>query len=186
MLLSLSGQPAWVTENEPAGRGKEENARITKWKRSVEQALIEAEAREHARQQDAATAEDGVDATKAWNIAAQEGEATRIDLGIARELAKKQAETLNASNEDRAAAETKAASASSVAKEAITANDAKRGDTKRANETKGSEPFSDSPRPLAVKRSKRAQVDSMGGVGGRKFIERRRRRMILKSHARMP
>ena len=31
----------------------------------------------------------GVDATKAWNIAAQEGEATRIDLGIARELAKK-------------------------------------------------------------------------------------------------
>jgi len=143
MLLSLSGQPAWVTENEPAGRGKEENARITKWKRSVEQALIEAEAREHARQQDAATAEDGVDATKAWNIAAQEGEATRIDLGIARKLAKKQAETLNASNEDRAAAETKAASASSVAKEAITANDAKRGDTKRANETKGSEPFSD-------------------------------------------
>ena len=146
--VSFGPAPAWVTENEPAGRGKnesvEENARITKWKRSVEQALIEAEAREHARQQDAATAEDGVDATKAWNIAAQEGEATRIDLGIARELAKKQAETLNASNEDRAAAETKAASASSVAKEATTANDAKRADTKRANETKGSEPFSDS------------------------------------------
>ena len=146
--VSFGPAPAWVTENEPAGRGKnesvEENARITKWKRSVEQALIEAEAREHARQQDAATAEDGVDATKAWDIAAQEGEATRIDLGIARELAKKQAETLNASNEDRAAAETKAASASSVAKEAITANDAKRADTKRANETKGSEPFSDS------------------------------------------
>ena len=146
--VSFGPAPAWVTENEPAGPGKnegvEENARITKWKRSVEQALIEAEAREHARQQDAATAEDGVDATKAWNIAAQEGEATRIDLGIARELAKKQAETLNASNEDRAAAETKAASASSVAKEAITANDAKRADTKRAIETKGSEPFSDS------------------------------------------
>ena len=130
------------------GRGMnesvEENARMTNWKRSVEQALTEAEARDQARQQDAATAEDGVDATKASNIAAQEGEATRIDPGAAREPAKKQAETLNASNEDGAAAETKAASASSVAKEAIAAIDAKRADTKRANETKGSEPFSDS------------------------------------------
>jgi len=113
----------------------EENARMTNWKRSVEQALTEAEARDQARQQDAATAEDGVDATKASNIAAQEGEATRIDPGAAREPAKKQA----VSNEDGAAAETKAAGASSVAKEAIAANDAK-----RANETKGSEPFSDS------------------------------------------
>jgi hypothetical protein len=130
-----------VTENVPAGGGKnesvEENARMAKWKRGVEQALLEAEAREQGRQQDAATAEDGVDATEAWNVAAQEGEATRIDSGIARELAKKQAETLNASNEDKAAAETKAASGSSVAKEANAANDAK-----RAIETKGSEPFS--------------------------------------------
>jgi len=132
-----------VTENEPAWGGKnesvEENARIAKWKRSVEHALIETEAREQHRQQDAATAEDGVDATVAWNIAAQEGEATWIDLGIARELAKKQAETLNASNEDKAAAEIKAASGSIVVKEANAANDAK-----RANETKGSESFSDS------------------------------------------
>ena len=172
MLLSLSGQPAWVTENEPAGRGKEENARITKWKRSVEQALIEAEAREHARQQDAATAEDGVDATKAWNIAAQEGEATRIDLGIARKLAKKQAETLNASNEDRAAAETKAASASSVAKEAITANDAKRGDTKRANETKGSESFSDSSPAAGGQEEQTASASRLNGWGRRAEIYR--------------
>jgi hypothetical protein len=140
--VSSGSAPAQVTENEPARGDKnesvKENARMAKWKRSVEQALLEAKAREQARKQDASTAEDGVDATKAWNIATQEG-AARIDLGIARELAKKQAETLNASNEDRAAAETKAASASSVAKEAITANDAK-----RANKAKGSEPFSDS------------------------------------------
>ena len=103
--------------------------KITKWKRNVKQALTEAGAREPARPQDAAPAEDGVDATKA---------------GAAREPAKKQAETWNASNEQGAAAETKAASASSVAKEAIAANDAKRADTKRANETKGSESFSDS------------------------------------------
>jgi L-lysine 2,3-aminomutase len=109
----------------------EENARMTNWKTIVEQALTEAEARDQARQQDAATAEDGVDATKASNIAAQEGQTTRIDPGAAREPAKKQAETLNASNEDGAAAETKAASASSVAKVAIAAIDAKRADTKR-------------------------------------------------------
>jgi hypothetical protein len=56
---------------------------------------------------------------------------------------KKQAETLDASNEN-GTAETKAASAASAAKEAIAANDARRADTKRANETKGSEPFFDS------------------------------------------
>jgi hypothetical protein len=116
----------------------EENARMATWKKSVEQALIEAEARGPAPRQDSATAEDGAEATGAQNIAAQEGEATRIDLGLARELAKKQAETLNASNEDKAAAETKAESGSSVAKEANAANDA------WANETNGSEPSSDS------------------------------------------
>src|SRR5271165_4249350 len=157
--VSFGPAPAWVTENEPAGRGKnesvEENARITKWKRSVEQALIEAEAREHARQQDAATAEDGVDATKAWNI-------------------EKQAETLNASNEDRAAAETKAASASSVAKEAITANGAKRADTKRANETKGSEPFSDSS-PTAGGQEEQTGTSRFNGWSRRAEIYRARK-----------
>jgi len=145
--LAYRSHPGARTTNAP-GRGMnetvEENARMTNWKTSVEQALTEAEARDQARQQDAATAEDGVDATKASNIAAQEGQTTRIGPGAAREPAKKQAETLNASNEDGAAAETKAASASSVAKVAIAAIDAKRADTKRANETKGSEPFSDS------------------------------------------
>jgi hypothetical protein len=129
------------------GRGMnesvEENARITKWKKNVEQALTEAGAREPARPQNAAPAEDGVDATKASNSVAQEGETTRIDPGAAREPAKKQVETLNASNEEGAAAKTKAASASSVAKEAIATNDAKRADPKGANETKGSESFSD-------------------------------------------
>ena len=115
----------------------EENARMAKWRRSVEQALLEAEAKEKGRQQDAATAEEVVDATVASNLATQEGEATQIDSGAAQELAKKQAETLNASNEDKPAAETKAASGSNVAKEANAAND-----PKRAIETKGSEPFS--------------------------------------------
>jgi hypothetical protein len=139
--VSFGPAPAWDKKE-----NVEENARITKWKRSVEQALIEAEAREPARQQDAATAEDGVDATK-------------------------QAETLNASNEDRAAAETKAASASSVAKEAITANDAKRADTKRANETKGSEPFSDSS-PTAGSREEQTGTSRFNGWSRRAEIYR--------------
>src|SRR5208337_5094210 len=137
--VSFGPAPAWDKKE-----NVEENARITKWKRGVEQALIEAEAREPARQQDAATAEDGVDATK-------------------------QAETLNASNEDRAAAETKAASASSVAKEAITANDAKRADTKRANETKGSEPFSDSS-PTAGGREEQTGTSRFNGWSRRAEI----------------
>jgi hypothetical protein len=131
----------------------EENARITKWKRSVEQALIEAEAREPARQHDAATAQDDA-------ATAQDG----VD-------ATKQAETLNASNEDRAAAETKAASASSAAKEAITANDAKPADTKRANETKGSEPFSDSS-PTAGSREEQTGTSRFNGWSRRAEIFR--------------
>jgi hypothetical protein len=134
---------SWVRENEPPRGGKneslEENARIAKWRTSVEQALREVKAREQARQQDAGTAEDRVDATVAWSIAAQKRDAPGIDLGIARELAKKRAETLNANNEDKAATETKAANVSSVVREANAASDAK-----RANETKGSAPFSDS------------------------------------------
>jgi hypothetical protein len=161
---------SWVTENEPPWEGKnksvEENARIARWKRSVEQALLQAKAREQPRQQDAATAEDGVDATVAWNIAAQKGEATRIDLGIARELAKEQADTLNASNEDKAAAETKAANGSSVVKEANAANDAK-----RANEMKGSEPFSDSS-PTAGGQDEQTGSTRMNGWSRRTEIYR--------------
>jgi hypothetical protein len=135
-----------VSENEPAGAGvnesAEENARIAAWKSSVEQALSEAQAKEQARAQDAATEEHGADATIARTAAAQEAaqeaEARRIDLGVARELAKKQAET-DASNEDGAAAETKASSGSGAAKEANAVDDAR-----RQNETKSSEPSSDS------------------------------------------
>jgi hypothetical protein len=101
----------------------------------VEQALIEAEAKEQARPQDAA---HGVDETVARGTAAQEGEARRIDLGAAREVARKQTEPLNASNEDKAGTEAKAASGSGVAKEANAADDAK-----RENETKGFEQSSD-------------------------------------------
>jgi hypothetical protein len=137
---SFGPAPASVTENQPTGGGinesAEENTRIMAWKRNVEQALIEAEAKEQARPQDAA---HGVDETVARGAAAQEGEARRIDLGAAREGARKQAEPLNAGNEDKAAAETKAASGSSAAKEANAADDAK-----RENETKGFEQSSDS------------------------------------------
>jgi hypothetical protein len=139
--VAFGPAPAWVTAKEPAVEGMnesmEENARMTAWKKSVEQALMDTEAREHARRQDASTAGDGAEATGARNIAAQEREATRIDLGVARELAKKQAETSNASNENTAAAETRAASGSNAAKEANAANDA------RTNEMNGSEQSSD-------------------------------------------
>jgi hypothetical protein len=160
--VSFGPAPAWVKQNEPAGGGvnesAEENARMATWKRSVEQALTEAEATEQARPQGAATEEHGVGATVTRNIAAHEGEARRIDLGVARELAKKQPETLNASNEDKAAAETKAASGSGLAKEANAADDAK-----RANETKGSEQSSDSS-PSALGQDR--QTASTGRVDG--------------------
>jgi hypothetical protein len=102
------------------------------WKRSVEQALTQVEAGEQPRRRDAATPDDGAGA-------AQEGEARRIALGVAQELAIKPADSLNENNEDKAAAEAKAASGSDMAKEANAADDAK-----RANETKGSEQSSDS------------------------------------------
>ena len=111
---------------------------MAQWKSSIEQALAEPEAGKQARQQDAATAEDGVNATEARNSTAQQKEATRIDLGAARELAQAQAPAFSAGNEDKAAAGTKAASGPSGAKDANAANDAK-----RAKETIGSEPFSD-------------------------------------------
>lgn len=133
---------ARAPEKEPAGRGMnqsaEENARMTQWKSSIEQALAEAEAKKQARQQDAGTAEDGVNATAAQNSTAQEGEATRIDLGVAGENAQKQAQALNAGDEGKPAIGTKAASGPSGAKDANAANDAK-----RAKDTVGSEPFSD-------------------------------------------
>jgi hypothetical protein len=140
--VTLGPTPAWMTANRPAGDGvnqsAKENASMTAWEKGVEQALRAAGAREQARPQDAAKSEHGVDATAAQTIAAQEGEATRTDLAVAREPAKKQAETLSASNGDKAAAEAKAASGSGVAKDANAAHDAK-----RANETKGSEQSSD-------------------------------------------
>jgi hypothetical protein len=159
--VSFGPAPASVTENEPAegvNESPQENARMATWKRSVEQALTEAEAREQARPEAAATEEHGVDAAAARTIGAQGGQASRIDSGVVRELAKKQPETLSASNEDKAAAETKAASASGVAKEANAADDAK-----RASETEGSEQSSDSS-PIAGGQDR--QTASTGRVNG--------------------
>jgi hypothetical protein len=119
---------ARVTENEPAAGGidesAEENARMAAWKRSVEQALTQAE---------------GAGATAVRSLAAQEAEARRINLGFAQELGIAHAESLNENNEDKGAGEAKAASGSGVAKETNAADEAK-----RANETKGSEQSSDS------------------------------------------
>jgi hypothetical protein len=140
--VSFAPAPARAPENEPAGQSMnqsaEENARMAQWKSSIEQALAEAEARKQDRQQDAATTEDGVNATEARNRTAQQSEATRIDLGIARENAQKQAHALSAGNEDKAATGTIPASGPSGAEDANAANDAK-----RAKETIGSERFSD-------------------------------------------
>lgn len=170
--VSFGPAPAAVTENEPAGAGMnesgEENARMAEWKRSVQQALKEPEAREQARQQEAARPEHGVDAPAARNVAAQEEKATRTDSGAAREPAKKQAETVSASNppsasgEVKAAAETKAASGSSVAEEANAANDAK-----PANETKGPEPSSDSDPTAGVQDGQTASASRLNGWGRR-------------------
>ena len=139
--VSFGPAPARVTENKPPAEGvnesAKENARMAAWNRSVQQALTEAQAREQARPQDAEEPEHG-DATAARNIVAQVRGATRTDLGFARELANEQAGTLSASNEDKAAAEAKAASGSGVAKEANAADDAR-----QANETKGPEQSSD-------------------------------------------
>jgi hypothetical protein len=172
--LAYRSHPGARTTN-ALGRGVnesvEENARITNWKRSVEQALTKAEGKDQARQQDA-TAEGGVDATKASNIAAQEGETTRIDPGAARAPAKKQAETLDASNQNGAAAETKAVSASSAAKEAIAADDAKRAVTRRANETKGSEPFFGSSPTVGGQEEQTASASRLNGWSRRAEIYR--------------
>jgi hypothetical protein len=71
----------------------EENARMATWKRSVEQALRKAEAREPTRPPDAArTAEGSLETT----VAVRQGEAMPIDLGLARELAKERAESSSA------------------------------------------------------------------------------------------
>jgi hypothetical protein len=169
VALAYRSHPGVRTTN-ALGRGVnesvEENARMTNWKRSVEQALAKAEAKDEARQRDAATAEGGVDAIKASNIAAQEGETTRIDPGAARAPAKKQAETLDASNEN-GAAETKAGSAASAAKEAIAANDAKRADTKRANE-----PFFDSSPTVGGQEEQTARASRLNSWSRRAEIYR--------------
>ncbi|MBV9287115.1 MAG: hypothetical protein JO288_04705 [Hyphomicrobiales bacterium] len=122
-----------------AGSGAEDFASFNNWKRSVEQALKDAEARE-TRQQNAAKARQGADETKAPDAAAQQAGEARLDLSIAREVAKRRAETLGAGDEDKAAAGTKAASAASATEEANAANGAK-----RATETRKSGPFSESP-----------------------------------------
>jgi hypothetical protein len=111
--------------NAPTGstrRGTEDFASFNKWKRSVEQTLKDAEARERPRQEDVAKAQESIDETKAPDRAAQEARGARLDLRIGH-----------------------GASAASATKEANAANEAKRSDKNRATETKESGPFSDSP-----------------------------------------
>jgi hypothetical protein len=164
--------PGARTTNDP-GRGMNESVQeMTNWKRSVEQALTKAGAKDQAQPPDAATAEDGGGAAQASNIAAQGGETTRIDPSAARQPAKRQTETSNASHEVGAAAETDAASASNVAKAPLAANDAKRADTKRANEAKGSEPFSDSSLTVGGQEEQTASASRLNGWSRRGEIYR--------------
>jgi hypothetical protein len=108
------------------GHGTEDFASFNNWKRSVEQTLKDAKASEEARKQDGGEGQESVDETKAPEKTAQA--ATEGD---------RQTETLTASDENDDAG-AKAASAA-IATQANAANDAK-----RATESKGSGPFSDS------------------------------------------
>lgn len=83
------------------GYGTEDFASFNRWRRNVEQALKDLEAKDQARRQEAAKAQESVDATITANIAAQ---VARVDLGVGREAAKRRAETSSGNNEDDAGA----------------------------------------------------------------------------------
>jgi hypothetical protein len=103
----------------PTGYGAENFAGFNNWKRGVEQALKDAKAREEARQQDAAKAQESVDGAKAseGGVQAARENKTRAD-------------------ENNATVAANPVDVASAPREAIAANGAK-----RATETKG--PFSD-------------------------------------------
>jgi hypothetical protein len=99
---------ARVAENGPAGEGinesLEENARMTRWKRSVEQALKEAEARAQATQEDAAKEESAkaqmaAEAPKQADLALQDETGPPIDLGIVQEVVRLQDEAAERRNQ---------------------------------------------------------------------------------------
>jgi hypothetical protein len=128
--FGYQAQHAWRVATGGAGYGGEDFASFSTWKRGVEQTLKDAKAREEARPQGAAKAQDSIDKTKAPGKEA--GEA-RLDLGVYREIVRKRAETVSLAG-------TKAASAAGAAPDAKAANDAK-----PATETDEAAPFSDSP-----------------------------------------
>jgi hypothetical protein len=132
-VVAHEAQLAWraLTDNSRLGEtnasieSTQSFASFNNWKRSVEQALKDAKAKEEARQQGTAEAQESADETGAPERAPQ-----------AARVGERRAETLTASNENDDAG-AKAASAAS-ATQASAANDAK-----RATETKESGPFSD-------------------------------------------
>lgn len=124
-----TGTPAARTTND----GVENFASFNRWKTSVEEALKAAALRE---QRDRAKSSTAAGATKP-NDVLQDEAASPSDLGIDREVARMQANTLNQENESNDAKETGKAAA---IKEASAATE--RGPTEQ---TKEPEPFSQSP-----------------------------------------
>ena len=105
----------------PAGgktnESTEEHPRLDAWKRSVEEAVKEAEVRDHARQQDGANTEEGVGVTKRKGLRPQEEEAPPVDLGIAQDVAKRQAVTMKQGNDAKNTSEAKEANETKLTKE---------------------------------------------------------------------
>jgi hypothetical protein len=111
--------------------GTEDFASFNRWKRGVEQALKDEEAKDQARRHDAAKATESVDAIMTANVARQEAAPTTRDLGIAREAAKQREETLSANNEDEATSGAEAASPPHSTPDTIGTTDAQRANTTR-------------------------------------------------------
>jgi hypothetical protein len=105
----------------PAGRktneSTEENARLGEWKRSVEEAVKKAEVREQSRQQDGVKAQEGDGVTKRKDLRPQQGDAPPIDLGIAQEVEKPQAEAAKERNEAKNTSEAIEANETKLTKE---------------------------------------------------------------------
>ncbi len=103
-------EPEIVPAAGTTSRSAEDLASFDRWKSGVEQALKAAEVRGHARQQGGARPDNAGEAIEPKHMPEQQA-ATPIDVGLAREAAKVQANALNQMNEGDATSETKDAAA---------------------------------------------------------------------------
>ena len=121
---------AWrVAANDPQARGSapaggksndsaEQNARFDNWKRSVEEAVKNAEGRERARQQDGGRSDEGGKAPKPTDFRPHEEPAPPIDLGIDHAIEKQQADGFAEAHAINGASETKAPNEAQPTREA--------------------------------------------------------------------